>query len=654
MIKMKKATIKVGLFVLFIIINFGCVATTTFNQADRIIESANFLRPEAQTPLWQTPIDDLVIDSLTVLPGNRLLVSTMAIGKDRKVLNKEFLVLNGSDGSILWRIPKKQPLEYSYALPVIDPVVLIEERSPNEVSYRVLDLENKVAKWEKQVKGGKASFAVSQNSFIISSPAGEKTANISSLDLMSGKQNWTQSLSWNGGELPAALLLPERDEIFIYGGLIAVVAPKDGRILWVRNDLDIAADKAMPRFEKDSLYVCSTNGVVYRLKFSDGSTIWKKEVSGSDITSILASGERVFIMSQSRSSPAGALTCIENKGGGELWTFDVPDSFQSSLYEDDISICFISGNSLIRVDKAKGSQLLKMILPFQELEAGRLPERVRFFANSIVIANECNVTSFTLKRANKIFEHFIEPIRQYFEVQKVIQMSQSILDRKSGKASSSPTLPYLAPVSRTYLDSVTSYKESVFQRTQSVFSSSGSSSLDRQLASQERIGALNAEIAATRRQISAERTQATLNFAISVVNLAAAIYMAKLEARAKAIDVGALEQANLQLRIANENYLKLFQGDYYVRPFRSMLKGSGISLINMRTGKRSDIAVSPVNYSLEYTGQAFAIDFQNKKLYASGIGLNSNFYRTTRIAELGMVNIDYLPSVIAFELRLPD
>jgi outer membrane protein assembly factor BamB len=652
---MRKTKVRAGVIVLyFVIITLSCVKTTTFNQTEKITESARFLSPGTLSPLWQTPIEDFVIDSLTVLPGSRLLVGTMAIGKDRTVRNKEFLVLNSSDGSILWRIPRKQSLEYSYTLPVIDPVVLIEERSPKEVSYRVLDLENKIVKWEKNIKGGESSSTVSQNYLIVSSPLNEKTTEVSALDLASGKQSWTQSFNFSRQESPSVLTLPETDDILIYGGQLAVVSPKEGKILWVREDIDLAAGKAIPRFDKDSLYTCDRNGVVYRLKFSDGSTVWKKQASPIDITSILASGDRVFIMSQSQSGPGGTLICVETKNGAELWRYDVPDAIHSSLYEDDISICFTSGKSFLRLDKSKGSLLLKMALPFQRIEDGRLPERIRFLADSFVIANESNIASFTLKRISKLFEHFIEPIRQYAEVEKVIQMSQGILARGNGKAPSVATVPYLPPVSRTYLDSVVSYKESVFQRTQSVLSSPTSSRFERQLATQEKITAIDADIAATKRQIQAERMQATINLAISVVNLAATVYVAILEARTKAVDVGALEQANLQLRIANENYLKLFQGDYYVRPFRSMQKGSGVTLINMKTGKRSDVVASPIHYSLEYTGQSFAVDFENKRLYVSGIGLNPNFYRATKIAELGMVNIDYLPSVIAFELRLPE
>jgi len=144
-----------------------------------------------------------------------------------------------------------------------------------------------------------------------------------------------------------------------------------------------------------------------------------------------------------------------------------------------------------------------------------------------------------------------------------------------------------------------------------------------------------------------------MELAISIVNLATTIIVARLEARMKAVDIGALEQAKFQLRIAGENYSKLFQGVYYVRPYRSMTKGSGITMINTVSGERTDYVVSPLNYSLEYTGQMYAVDFENNRMYISGIGLDPKFYRAIEIVELGKKNIDYLPSVMAFELKRP-
>ena len=138
----------------FIFLTSSCIRTVTYDETKKIAESADYIRPQGQIPLWQTPLDDMVIESMTILPGNKLMVSTSALGKDRTLRNKEFLILDSSKGSILWRIPKKASIEYTYTLPVIEPIVIIEERSPKEVFYQALGPDCKSVQWEKRIKGG--------------------------------------------------------------------------------------------------------------------------------------------------------------------------------------------------------------------------------------------------------------------------------------------------------------------------------------------------------------------------------------------------------------------------------------------------------------------------------------------------------------------
>lgn len=636
----------------FIFLTSSCIKTITYDETEKIAESADFIRPQGQIPLWQTPLDDMVVESMTILPGNKLMVSTSALGKDRTLRNKEFLILDSSKGSILWRIPKKASIEYSYTLLVIEPIVIIEERSPKQVFYQALGPDYKSVQWEKRIKGGMGSSAVSQDDLIISSQRDEKTVDITAINMMNGGQKWIRSIPFSGKEIPSLLTLPEAEEILVYGGVLAAISPRNGQILWTRRNISVAPDKAFPRIEGDSLYAADKSGIIYRLKLSDGSTTWDRKVQGSNVTTILASGEKVFIVSQGRSSTNSIISCIESKSGTILWRYDAPDFLHSSLYEDETSLNFTAGNNFIKLNKTKGTPLVKMTLPFENFEKANLPERIRLTAKSIIIANESNIASFTLRRLRNLFEHYVESIREYAEVQRLMQLSQRAI--KGGvQVGPAPTIPSLPPVSRTYLDSVISYKKSVFQRTASVFSSPRSSTLSRQLASQERIGALQSEIGALKRQHRAERRRANLELAISLVNVVATIIVARLEARMKAVDIGALEQAKFQLRIAAENYSKLFQGVYYVRPYRSMTKGSGITMINTVSGERTDYAVSPLNYSLEYTGQMYAVDFENNRMYISGIGLDPKFYRPIEIVELGKKNIDYLPSVMAFELKRP-
>jgi hypothetical protein len=638
--------------VFFIFLTSNCIKTVSFDETKKIAESADYIRPQGQIPLWQTPLDDMVIESMTVLPGNKLMVSTSALGKDRTLRNKEFLILDSSKGSILWRIPKKASIEYTYTLPVIEPIVIIEERSPKKILYQALGPDYKSVRWEKRIKGGTGSSAVSQGDLIISSQRDEKTMEIIALNLMNGKQKWMQSIPFSGQEIPSLLTLPEAEEILVYGGVLAAISPRNGQILWTRRNISVAPDKAFPRIEGDSLYAADKFGVIFKLKLLDGSTAWDRKVQGSNVTTILASGEKIFIVSQGRSSTNSIISCIESKNGTILWQYDAQDSLHSLLYEDEASLNFTAGNNFIKLDKTKGTSLIKMTLPFENFEKANLPERIRLTSKSIIIANESNIVSFTLRRLSNLFEHHIESIREYAEVQRLIQLNQRAMIG-GVQVGPAPTIPSLPPVSRTYLDSVISHRKVVFQRTASVFSSPRSSNLSRQLASQERIGTLQSEIGALKRQHRAERRRANLELTISIVNLAATIIVARLEARMKAVDIGALEQAKFQLKIAGENYSKLFQGVYYVRPYRSMIKGSGITMINTISGERTDYVVSPLNYSLEYTGQAYAVDFENNRIYISGIGLDPKFYKSIEIVELGKKNIDYLPSVMAFELKLP-
>lgn len=638
--------------VLFAFTLSGC-ATATFNWTEGIQQSAEYLRPNATRPLWQTPLDDMVIDSMIMLGGGRLLVSTATLGRDRTLKNKEFLVLDTASGTILWRIPKETAWKHTYTVPITDPVILIEDRSPEGISYKAVDIENKAVLWEKKIKDATSLTAYSGNYLIISSREDKEKSTLRAIDLEKGQQVWSRSVASGIEGPPSVLSVPGRDDILAYGANVALVSLKDGGDIWINKNVPVKADTALPRIYKGSVFLSGEKGNIYRLKLSDGSIQWKGEVQGDNVITILVSGSRLFVVGKTLRSGRVILTCLNSKSGKKLWAYDYIGSLNSTLYEDERALTFVAGKNLVKLDKTKGTPFVEMALPFERLEEDRLPERIVLTPKGIVVANESNIASFTLRRNNNIYWRSVESIREYSETRKLLRATKQVVQQGQGQIASAPEIPSLPPVSRTYLDSVTSYRKSVFQRTSSVLSSPRSSSLSRQMAHEERIGALQSEMGALKRQHKAESRQAEINFALTAANLAVTLYSAYMEARAKAIDVGALEQAKYQLRTASENYSKLFVDRYYVRPYRSMTKGTGISIVNIITGEQKDMIVSPLNYSLEFTGQSFFLDVENETLFVSGIGLDPALYRKTEIEELGLVNIDYLPSVMAFKVKLP-
>jgi hypothetical protein len=180
--------------------------------------------------------------------------------------------------------------------------------------------------------------------------------------------------------------------------------------------------------------------------------------------------------------------------------------------------------------------------------------------------------------------------------------------------------------------------------------------LDRIEAHNERIMAVSeTEVAATMQQ-NDERLQAGLELASAIqnlgLNLVVSIGLAELRGGRQSVMQAQVNQARQTQRISLQN-------DFYVRPWYEPDRGWSLTLVNLKTGRRADILLSPNNKPLSQAAPnlpAFCIDPSSSQILSKGLGLDPSKFVSYQKLAVGLGkrvvkwNIPY-PSVLAFDLR---
>jgi outer membrane protein assembly factor BamB len=637
---------RIILFALIVLAFLGCGAAPIHSSLLAIDPD---IQRTAITPAWQTTLDAEEVDIFKLFSSEKILVGTVEFENSYwwNPAPKNLSLFNLKNGSLVWTLPRKSLGIDMERVLLVDPVLLISGLSGNKNGFKALSPSDGTILWSWQPSGASYDFLTSFNGkAVFYRKSGKGNVLLTSLDLKTGKPVWEKKIIEVSGKEQSIKVSVWQDRIFIVGSKAVSISSSDGKILWstpvpanVSGEIILAMS--------DKYVVVSGSGGTAMIYSQNGQKAWSKTDLSFKIMS-LRDDLLLAVMPQKRGK-AWDLTALNRSG--QLWKMRLSTSLESNIrYSSGKRAYFVSDNKLYSLNISNGKVVFKANLPGFMARLKTLPVNLAVFGKKIVVADEYGVSAYSAKTGKLLFTHWVKGADLYsneFAKNRIYMRSipkgtsSEHMYSSSFKVKTNHT-SYLAPMQQ--------WRNYASARTDSVLRSSSSTSSERQ-------SAINAEIRAIQTTQEAEALTAQIEAGNALIGLSQQFVSMAAAWRGSGVNGrDGLDIARLAKSVESHN--QAIQYGYYLRPY--FKDGWGLAVVDLNTGKRSDILHSPYNEPLLIASAqypAFLVDPLNKRILVKGLGNDSAKYMIyTKSAfsyELGFFPFRWeipFPSIISYDI----
>ncbi len=594
--------------IMVLIASLGAVRGSGYAQARELYpttpdEVITKRAAEQSQPLWQIPLGPALIEDMRSAGPDRLLVS---LRKDFPGLpNLDMLLVDTAKGQVLWRYSRDKLKGQYDCLLVLEDIVLFRVDRGKTASLLAVDTRTGVDKWNVSLKGEKVMFLpfIAGGSALAINP-GSASAELTALDLESGKAIWQKSFSVaNAAELPAPQSIG--DGIFVFYRGLECLSAADGRSVYSRPDLVFDATSPPPQVEDGVLWAVHSGTRLSALDAASGRDTWTATLpEGIDYTNIYPLGEKIYLRGVDAFG-GHRLSSLLRGDGRLLWTYTGTDSNISNLIESGGVLYFGTPTSLVAINAADGKQAFSVLVT----TTGRaFPIRLRIIDGRVVYVGELVVAAFDARTGQLAYKQGMTPGSGELHLNGLDAAAPNLKDEMK-MASKNPAGNQLRSQASFATSEMARYQNlSMTYRSQASYYSGRGDSLGTSVASLKQ-GQAQHEA----------RLQAMTAFVFSVVDVALLIRQFFIVRSIKT----AIERQEMFRKSILSSYAQAEAAEYVFRPhliFRDAMDDfSAISVVHLPTGKRTETILSP--HYLSY-GLWQVIDFDKGVVYHSNIGMD--------------------------------
>ncbi len=568
--------------------------------------------------LWKIPLGTAFVEDLRWVGDGRIYVSLR--DEDAKLGNLDHMVINASDGSVLWRSKRPRAADRFSVLHAAEDILLINIDAAN--GQRVLtglSIRTGEEVWSRKYKphrkhGHIAATVVAAENLVIAVDPRKRSA--SAIRLSDGTDIWRRNYS-KSDESPRSFL-SDGFRVWDPNGTFTAVNPQDGQSLWDQTTAVSIDSGAPPQSSADHVVARSSKHDVLLLDAHSGEIVWQTRLPGSvEITNLYPYGNRIYVRGRSdagEDTESNYLFALNHSDGRIDWQHETADPSLSNIVEHGGFVYHASGADVFKVNQATGQQILKR----RVTDTGRTyPVRLRAAEKHLVYIGELVIAGLRYDDGAILFKHGVTPISADTSL-NALDVSIPRLQKQLGANTSGPGLQ-LGEAQR-YQNMANAYHRQAQNYRSSAFMSASSG--NKSSADNARFRAIEAQ-AASRAASAHARTMAGVEMAMSVMNLAMEMQKAWKRAGIQAI-------ADRQILFRNSilsNYAAAENIDYVYRP-QNRFKSSdnnfvGVQVVNLESGARRFNYLSPTYRSY---GLWNLIDFERSVVIHHGIGLDSTDY----------------------------
>ncbi len=579
------------------------------------------LQNKAPKPGWQTVTPTTEIEEIIPGKAGTILVGFLEMDVRYTAWNAlvpfygPYVLYDTKSGRELWRHERDRDPGLSYSVLLTDPYLVYMSKGDNNTRIAAVNPDNGKLIWETSIKSTAVQVTANAPNKVLTVHTTSPTPKLSVLELRTGKQLWSTNL-----QSKQALLNYDHDRLLIVSRNLAMYSLRDGQQQWLKQS-PAPNSKPITIVTNDGGYLVGwQNGTVCQLSRT-GKLTWRASVP--DTPELIAlSNKLAIVAANSNAKKKTSLQALSLVNGKKVWQRRLSGRLSSALQPAGDRLVYATTNKLEAVSMRTGKRLYSV--PLGKRAAQRLADHIRIFPKHIAVASESAVSGHDIKNGRELWR---------IKLSGTDYLTNSVTRSKAkGKVGFNPK-DHISGAMKNFADSIISMHRSsnfylrqarqnytnVFNRTQRAFSSGDA--WEKSFASFERSLA-ESNIRNTQ---MLNRSFETMNLAINgVFNALAAAQ--QLEENIAAGNTAATEdRAYKRLLLSYKVHESGLQGDYYMRPFRS-LGGNGMVLVNMHQGTWTEIPTGPSETILEdkiYMTFILGTMANNKNLVTIGTGLDT-------------------------------
>jgi outer membrane protein assembly factor BamB len=622
--------------------------TRAFDTIPASAAAAQQLTGRQASPAWQRPTDGREVDVLRLTPGNRVLVQTwntddMLFGLNRDHTPQSLMLLDATTGNVAWSFDLVALGIARQNILAVDPVVLLQAETGEGRKLMALALETGAAVWEADLAESDWATAVPSLGLLAVGRAEGDGASLRALEIATGTERWSRTISpgaSGGVQLEAfgsTLVVAGREVMGLDARSGAAVwqVPSVGRpkLLVLGEDLVVAAEQ-------------STS-----LVGSDGQTRWTAPGTGPALQ--VAGAPSLVLVLAATAGGGSVLVALDRATGATKWTHQPQTTVSSMLLGTADAVYYTALDALVALGSADGATRWVAGLPDSLRGAGLLPDLLEVVGGRVIVGRELGVAAFDPASGAGAFAAAVPETFGYtyaYLYEKAASIVRVLgLEPKAVISSAPPSDP------QQLLGFANDCQRWIDQTAGAEVADGGGYFL---LAGVQNIQVSNGMVP----------MGSTLGYNAPLSGVDAAVvggFVAVGSAMMGLASTGVgmrtryqLEESLLQLGRAAETHARSMIGRWYIRPFLG--QSTGFVVVDLETGMRSDVVLSPPNRALrtsDYSNvTAFVLDPSTQRFVSKGLGLDPAKWEAYAIYDFPEVsqnnNAWQLPrvSIIAFEL----
>ncbi len=594
-------------------------------------------------PLWQVAIQAQETDFIRFLSDDRILVGTVeTAGLAWGLEPKEVTLLNAANGETVWASLRRS-FGFPQQLLATQPVILLR----GSERCAALNPGDGALVWERACAGC-GSLLLPEAERVVLFSRKKSTVSLKAVSVKDGRDVWSASVE----NYPEAKDLNIEAQavgstVLVVGPEVVAISSEEGKTLWRKpfpgNFGTSAAAIPLGR----ELYF-TDGAAITRTDPASGEPLWRRDFPGKAAENLSPSltGVLVLLREGEGDSARDAIQVLDHASGTPLWRHDLAQPAQSAMTIDEGRIYVTTATQLSGIDASNGALVFKAAIP-PDLQGQRLlPDALRVTEDKVILAREIGVMAARRRDGTVLYAESVAdgtPFSNDYTMHRLNRALESVTPLQKRAAFHEETL---ASVSNARYRAALDHQQAVnrFNMAQ----------LQAQTAMQ-RVYPLVPD----RSMFPPSRVQAAANWAYASL----AAYGAAVDALMSSLRHERTEIMSAEVGQTLQSQSDSLQRDFYVRPRYQAQQGWSLVLVNLRTGKRAEIVLSPDNDPLSRCAAnlpAFAVDSSGSRLVSKGLGLDPARFqpyekraftpRRKRIyPHLEEWNIPY-PSVLCFEL----
>ena len=577
--------------------HINAAAPSTNDGAVTAAKAPSKTSAEPTKPLWQDRLKSQESDFIEFLPKDRVLLGTIDISIPFYGLEPhEIVLLNSVTGNTVWAVPRGS-FGFPQTLLAVDPVILLA----GSKQYAALNPGNGAVVWTRN-RAGEEALLLPEHDLIVLYAYKKSLVSVSAVNVKTGSEVWTASLENYPEEKLGVRATIVGEAVVLLGPEVAAFSAANGKLLWRMPFPGTFGAKAAAISLGDDLYFTDSSSVT-RKNSTSGRDLWHQAFADGTPRNLTGDERNVFLLKTgSGEDQPDVVEALEHNTGKTLWKLALPEQATSPITIERQRLYVTTPSNLVVIDAVHGSLVFKAPIPSNLRSQRELPAILRVTNSRIIVAKENGVMAVQEDDGKLLFAEHVMGGEGFTYDYSVNRLNHAVLSE--------------APLNKRLEAFATQQKS---QMNLIVYGTG-----------QPIPGAQAGRTAVVGSSIVAGLT--------GLVSVAETMWMTRR--------MGVL---HAEVNQTLETHANSLQDKFYVRPCYEQDRGWFLHVVDLETGKHTDIILSPDNeVPAPFAANLPAFSAGGFRIVSKGLGLNPE--RVERRYGIRARYVITYPSILAFDL----